>query len=65
MTSKQMFRRWRECNPELVLISDEEGRSQLRNVLNLLHSLAGISDATFDVVDSRDAVRFSYQINLR
>lgn len=56
LNSKQILRRWRECNLELVIDSKDESASQMHDLLKVLHTLGGISDVNFDVVDSREAV---------
>ncbi|KAJ3555697.1 hypothetical protein NM688_g2433 [Phlebia brevispora] len=59
--SKQFARRWRDCNPSHApppTLSDEdedEWRSNLLGLLSDIHSLGGITDLLFDVVDSRNA----------
>ena len=58
LTRKQVFRRLRTCNPSFSSINSQENYSRICSLLGDVHSPAGISDANFDVVESRDAVSF-------
>lgn len=63
LSSKQFSRRWRDCNPLCsppVTQSEEdedEWQSQLLCLLSDVHSLGGIIDLSFDIVETRNAVR--------
>ncbi|EJD06426.1 uncharacterized protein FOMMEDRAFT_138400 [Fomitiporia mediterranea MF3/22] len=52
-----MFRRWRRCNPSLALENSDKTFSDLRTLVGDMHTPGAISDANFDVVESRDADR--------
>lgn len=61
LTSKQIARRWRDCNPLNVTTaqSDEEEDAWRLDILSLLgkvHTLGGIADMSFEVVESNYAV---------
>ena len=62
LTAKHFDRRWRDCNlecPSSQSTSDEDEkswRSELSTVLASLHTLGGIADANFEVVESSNAV---------
>lgn len=56
LNMKQVLRRWRECNPNLMVDSNDESIHHLHKLLDALHKLSGISDTIFDLVDSREAV---------
>ena len=49
-------RRWRSCNPNVPMTNDEQSREQLRTLLSAAHNAGSISDASFEVVESPDAV---------
>ncbi|KAI0344407.1 hypothetical protein BDW22DRAFT_1045439 [Trametopsis cervina] len=61
LSSKHIARRWRECNPGIaspLLLSEEEEdewRGQTLDLLSTVHSLSGIADLSFEVVESRNA----------
>lgn len=50
---KHIQRRWQQCNPNLPM-PDESSLSL--KILSSIHSASGISDASFDILDSPDAV---------
>ncbi|OCH95479.1 hypothetical protein OBBRIDRAFT_788362 [Obba rivulosa] len=60
LTSKQFARRWRDCNPEssfatITAEEEDEWRSRILDLLATAHSLGGIMDLSFEVVDSHNA----------
>ena len=63
LVSKQVARRWRDCNPGVaspsLLSGDEEDewKTLTLDLLTAAHSLGAMSDLEFEVVESRNAVR--------
>ncbi|KAL5526105.1 hypothetical protein ACEPAG_7443 [Sanghuangporus baumii] len=55
LTKNQLVRRWRQCNPAANLNDNDQSFSLLQSLIRDLHSPNGISDANFDIVESRDA----------
>ncbi|KAI5119333.1 hypothetical protein M0805_000563 [Coniferiporia weirii] len=55
LTTKQILRRWRECNPTIPTSTSDGAVSQLQKLLELVHTPGGISDADFEIVSSHDA----------
>ncbi len=62
LSSNKVARRWRDCNPlhaapfDLSEEEEDDWRSQTLDLLTALHSLGGITDTSFDIVESRNAV---------
>lgn len=62
LPSKLLARRWRDCNPHTSPPltqpeeDEDEWRSQTLELLSAAHSLGGVIDLTFDVVESKNAV---------
>lgn len=52
-----MFHRWRKCNPDFTLQNSHEAFSRLQTLIQEVHTAGAISDATFEIVESHDAVR--------
>ncbi|KAI0925975.1 hypothetical protein AcW1_008260 [Taiwanofungus camphoratus] len=60
LSSKQFARRWRDCNPGstddfMPAEEDDEWRTCTLKLLSAAHTLGGVIDLSFDVVDSRYA----------
>ncbi|KAJ6513315.1 hypothetical protein C8R45DRAFT_963218 [Mycena sanguinolenta] len=60
LNSKQFARRWRSCNPnnasEFSRVEDEDAwRSNMLELLSRAHTLGGVEELTFDVVESHYA----------
>ncbi|KAH8109597.1 hypothetical protein DFH11DRAFT_928791 [Phellopilus nigrolimitatus] len=55
LTTKQLVRRWQDCNSALSAANSDEAIPQLPKLLSLVHTPGAMSDANFDIVDSRDA----------
>lgn len=68
LSSKQMSCRWRDCNPqqspslEQADEDEDEWRSQMLELLTSIHTLGGIINLMFDIVESRNAVRSSFDM---
>lgn len=67
ITGGQIVCRWRDCNPGVAspdLLSGEEEeddwRSQTLELLSAAHSIGGIIDLSFEVVQSRNAVSSAF-----
>lgn len=62
MTSNQFARRWRDCNkldspPSYVHNDDEdEWRTHILELLTKVHTIGGVTDTSFEVVESNYAV---------
>ena len=61
LSSKRFVRRWRECNKRISspLLDDEEEvawRTRNLDLLSRAHTLGGLSDLSFEVVDSKFGV---------
>ena len=58
LTSKQALRRWRECNPNIVHRGDakEPNAGALLQIVAHAHTIGAVADASFDIVDSPEAV---------
>jgi hypothetical protein len=60
LDKKQFARRWRDCNPfeaPIHSVSEEdEWRKHNLELLSKAHTLGGIMDLTFEVVESDNAV---------
>ncbi|THH07062.1 hypothetical protein EW145_g3644 [Phellinidium pouzarii] len=55
ITAKQLLRRWLQLNPTISIDNSDGSIAQLLRLISLVHTVGGISDANFDIVDSRDA----------
>lgn len=55
LTEKHVLRRWRDCNPSLPITASDNVFSQLCKLLSSAHTSGGITDANFEIVDSKDA----------
>lgn len=56
LTFKQVLRRWRNCNPDILIAEGKEPNPGVPNLLSLAHTIGAISDASFELVDSTEAV---------
>lgn len=61
LNSKQFARRWRACNPDSAVNfsredDEEEWRIDKLELLAKVHTLGGIAESGFDVVESNYAV---------
>lgn len=70
LSSKQFARRWRDCNPGstddfMPAEEDDEWRTCTLKLLSAAHTLGGVIDLSFDVVDSRYAVRLVVVLDRR
>ncbi|GBE87802.1 hypothetical protein SCP_1200270 [Sparassis crispa] len=60
LSSKQFARRWRDCNPQsssmfITTEEEDEWRTSTLELVSSAHTLGGILDLSFDIVDSRYA----------
>lgn len=62
MNEKILARRWRACNPrspELFAnsVDEESWREKVLDLLSKAHTIGGIGDPSFEVVESKYSVR--------
>lgn len=61
ITGQQIARRWRSCNPQAPapfssLENEDEWRSSTLDLLTRAHTLSGVNELSFEVVDSHYSV---------
>lgn len=69
ITSQQIARRWRLCNPQAPspfsnLEDEDEWRSSVLELLTKAHTLGGINELSFEVVESHYSVNLHVSHNL-